>query len=192
MEKIAKVAFNEYCKHFLLLTKPGIIIGNLLTAIVGFNLASKGGFDGYLFISMIEGLAFVIASACVLNNIIDRELDKKMIRTQNRCLPKGVISPLVALIFASLLGILGVLILSVYTNGLTLIMALMGFIFYVLIYTFVKYKTSYGTLIGSIAGAIPPLVGYSAMTHRIDCGALILFFYACFLANAPLLCDWHF
>ncbi len=150
-------------------------MGNTLTAVGGFALAAKGAFDSWLFIAMLEGLAFIIASACVFNNVIDRELDKKMTRTQNRPLPKGVISPKIALVFAFLLGIVGVMILSLYTKLLTLIVALTGLVVYVLIYSFSKYKTSYGTLIGSIAGAVPPIVGYTAASQRIDLAAMILF-----------------
>ncbi|MDN3509608.1 MAG: heme o synthase [Candidatus Neptunochlamydia sp.] len=175
MEKIAKFNLTNHLKNFLVVIKPGIIIGNVLTAVGGFTLAAKGVFDSWLFIAMLEGLSFIIASACVFNNVIDRELDKKMTRTQNRPLPKGAISPKVALIFAFLLGIMGVLILGLYTNLLTLIIALTGLVIYVFIYSFSKYKTSYGTLIGSIAGAVPPVVGYTAVSQRVDLAAIILF-----------------
>lgn len=175
MEKIAKLTLTNHLKNFLVLTKPGIIMGNALTAVGGFALAVKGSFDSSLFIAMLEGLAFVIASACVFNNVIDRELDKKMTRTQQRPLPRGAMTPKVALIFATFLGIIGVFILSLYTNLLTLIAALLGLVVYVFIYSFSKYKTSYGTLIGSIAGAVPPVVGYTAVSHQVDLAAIILF-----------------
>lgn len=175
MEKIAKLTLTNHLKNFLAVTKPGIIMGNALTAVGGFALAAKGAFDSWLFIAMLEGLAFIIASACVFNNVIDRELDKKMTRTQNRPLPRGAISPKVALVFAFLLGIMGVLVLGLYTNLLTLTVALTGLVVYVFIYSFSKYKTSYGTLIGSIAGAVPPVVGYTAVSQRIDLAAIILF-----------------
>ena len=175
MEKIAKISLSDHLKNFLLLTKPGIIMGNTLTAAGGFALASKRGFNPWLFLVMLEGLAFIIASACIYNNVIDQELDKKMERTQNRPLPKGLVSPSSALIFATALGLMGALILILYTNLLCLMVALTGLVVYVFIYSFSKYKTSQGTLIGSIAGAIPPIVGYTAVSHRIDLAALILF-----------------
>ncbi|MEM8727249.1 MAG: heme o synthase [Chlamydiota bacterium] len=175
MEKIAKFNLIYHLKNFLAVTKPGIIMGNALTAIGGFALAATGDFDFRLWIAMLEGLAFIIASACVFNNIIDRELDKKMTRTRNRPLPRGVISPKVALIFALLLGAMGAFILGSYTDCLTLIVALTGLTVYVFIYSFSKYKTRYGTLIGSVAGAIPPIVGYTAVSERLDLGAMILF-----------------
>ena len=79
-------------KTYYLLTKPGIIIGNLITTVAGFALASKGHFDWVLFLTMFVGLGCVIASACVFNNYIDRDLDKKMARTKNRALASGTVS----------------------------------------------------------------------------------------------------
>lgn len=175
MEKIAKYPLLDSLKNFLLLTKPGIIAGNALTAVGGFTLASRGFFDVSLFIGMLEGLFLIIAAASVFNNIIDKELDKKMVRTKNRPLPREVISPKAALIFAFLLGIMGVMVLSLFTNPLTLTVSLIGLVVYVLVYSFLKYKTSYGTLIGSIAGATPPVIGYIAVSGRFDLGAIVLF-----------------
>ncbi|QVL58311.1 MAG: heme o synthase [Simkaniaceae bacterium] len=175
MEKIAKLSLSDHLKNYLVLTKPGIIMGNVLTATAGFTLASRGGFNPWLFLAMFEGLSFIIASACVFNNVIDRELDKKMERTQNRPLPKGLVSPRSALTFGIVLGLIGIFILAFYTNLLSLMVALTGLGIYVFIYSFSKYKTSQGTLIGSIAGAIPPIVGYTAVSNRIDLGAFVLF-----------------
>jgi len=150
-------------------------MGNALTAAAGFALASKGFFDFWLFLATLEGLALVIASACVFNNYIDRELDGKMERTKNRALVRGLISPQRAIIFAIVLGLLGTLILALFTNLLTVVVALFGVFVYVVLYSFSKYRTIYGTLIGSIAGAIPPVVGYSAASGHFDAAALILF-----------------
>jgi len=162
-------------KTYYLLMKPGIIFGNLITTAGGFALASKGHFDLWLFIVTLVGLSCVIASACVCNNYIDRESDKKMERTKHRALVKGLISGQNAVMFAISLGITGFLALSIYTNLLTVLIALTGFLFYVILYSFGKYLSSFGTVIGSIAGAVPPVVGYCAVTNRIDAGALLLF-----------------
>ena len=78
--------------NYYLMTKPGIIMGNLLTVAAGFLLASKGLVNGWLFLATLAGLAFIIASACVFNNYIDRQMDKKMERTKNRALASGLIS----------------------------------------------------------------------------------------------------
>lgn len=162
-------------KHYVMLMKPGIIMGNIVTAAGGFALASKGQVNLSLFFAMLCGLALVIGSACVFNNYIDRELDRKMVRTRNRPLAKGLVSVQSALIFGTIVGLLGTLTLALGTNLLTTAIALFGVFAYVALYTLSKYRTHYGTLIGSIAGAIPPVVGCCAVTGRLDLGALIWF-----------------
>jgi len=161
--------------NYYLMTKPGIILGNLITVAAGFLLASKGKIDVWLFVATLLGLAFIIASACVFNNYIDRQNDKKMKRTKNRALVTGLISGSNALVFATFLGVIGNLILFVYTNLLALIVADVGFFVYVVLYSLWKCRTIYGTALGSIAGAVPPVVGYCAVSNHFDLGALILF-----------------
>lgn len=161
--------------NYYLITKPGIIFGNLVTLAAGFLLASKGGFDILLFLTTLLGLGFIMASSCVLNNDINSESDKKMERTKDRPLAKGTISRESALAFAALLGLIGFVILYVFTNSLTVLVAGVGFFVYVFLYSFWKCHTIYGTAIGSIAGAIPPIVGYTAVSNKLDLGAVILF-----------------
>ncbi len=157
------------------LTKPGIIFGNTVTAASGFALASKGHFNPGLFLAMLIGLSLIIASGCVFNNYIDRGADEKMVRTKNRALVQKLISVKNALIFASILVICGTFVLILYTNRLSVAAALMGFFIYVILYSFGKYRTPHATVIGSIAGGMPPVVGYCAVSHSFDAGALILF-----------------
>ncbi|MBS4164550.1 Protoheme IX farnesyltransferase [Candidatus Protochlamydia amoebophila] len=161
--------------YYLLLTKPGIIFGNLVTVMAGFLLASKGQFQFGLFLSTILGLAFIMASGCVFNNYIDLEKDRLMKRTQNRPLVVGVIFEKQAIVFGLALAIVGAIILYFYTNLLTLVIAELGFIIYVFFYSIWKSRTVYGTAIGSLAGAVPPLVGYCAVSNQLDLGAFILF-----------------
>ncbi|KIC71412.1 heme o synthase [Candidatus Protochlamydia amoebophila] len=161
--------------YYLLLTKPGIIFGNLVTVMAGFLLASKGQFQFGLFLSTILGLAFIMASGCVFNNYIDLEKDRLMKRTQNRPLVIGVIFEKQAIVFGLALAIVGAIILYFYTNFLTLVIAELGFIIYVFFYSIWKSRTVYGTAIGSLAGAVPPLVGYCAVSNQLDLGAFILF-----------------
>ncbi len=175
MERTSTLPRHFSFKHYVMLMKPGIIMGNIITAAGGFALASKGHVNPTLFFAMLLGLALVIGSACVFNNYIDRELDQKMVRTRNRPLAKGVISTQNALVFGTVIGLLGTLILALGTNLLTTAIALFGVFVYVALYSFSKYRTHYGTLIGSIAGAVPPVIGYCAVTGRLDLGALIWF-----------------
>ncbi|MDE2589744.1 MAG: heme o synthase, partial [Patescibacteria group bacterium] len=162
-------------KTYYLLTKPGIIYGNTITTVAGFLLASQGKIYFGLFMATLFGVSFVIASACVINNYLDRKIDKKMARTQKRALVTHAISPSHALVFATILGILGFLDLVVFTNGITFMIGLIGYIDYIVLYGLSKRKSIYGTLVGSISGATPIAAGYTAVTNRFDIAALLLF-----------------
>lgn len=175
MEKTLDTPLKSIVKRYLILTKPGIIVGNLVTATGGFTLASKRQFNFSLFLWMVLGLLLVIASSCIFNNYIDRKLDAKMTRTKYRALALKAISNKKALALAVLLGLWGFYFLFTFVNALTGYVALFGVIAYVIFYSFSKYHTSYGTLIGSMAGAVPPIVGYSAVSDRLDLAALLLF-----------------
>ncbi|NHB97124.1 heme o synthase [Photorhabdus stackebrandtii] len=162
-------------KQYLQVTKPGIIFGNLISVIGGFLLASKGVIDYPLFISTLLGVSLVVASGCVFNNYIDRDIDRIMERTKNRVLVKGLIDPKISLIYASILGIAGMVLLYVAANALAMQLAIIGFVVYVGVYSlYMKRKSVYGTLIGSLSGAAPPVIGYCAVTGQFDTGALIL------------------
>lgn len=162
-------------KTYYMLTKPGIIMGNAVTTAAGFALASRGNFDFGLFLATLVGLSLIIASAGVFNSYIDRASDAKMDRTKNRPLVTGRISIDKALIFGTILGLIGAEILATFTNALTLAVALGGFFVYLVLYAFLKYRSFYGTIVGSIAGAVPPIVGYCAVSDTLDLGALLLF-----------------
>jgi protoheme IX farnesyltransferase len=162
-------------KTYYMLTKPGIILGNIITTAGGFALASKGNFDYLLFLVTMVGLGLVIASAGVFNNYIDRFADAKMERTKNRPFANGSISTSKGLFFGAILGSAGIFTLAFTTNLLTVIVAVTGFLVYLTLYAFMKYHSFYGTLVGSIAGGIPPVVGYCAVSNHFDAGALLIF-----------------
>lgn len=161
--------------NYYLITKPGIILGNLLTVAAGFILGLQGKFDTSLFFSTLIGLTLIMASACVFNNFIDRKIDKKMNRTKNRALVKGTIAAKNALSFATILLVLGTWVLFHFTNLLATCIAIIGFFVYVILYSMWKARTIHATAIGSIAGGVPPLVGYCAVTNHFDLGAWIFF-----------------
>lgn len=164
-------------KSYYRLTKPGIIYGNLVTTTAGFFLATSLIHHLYLklLLSVLAGIALVIASACVFNNYIDRNIDKKMERTKNRAIANGQISAYNALSFATMLGVFGFLILMVWTNTLTVYLGLTAYIFYILLYGWAKRKTVHSTVVGSVAGALPPVAGYAAVTNHLDSGAILVF-----------------
>lgn len=157
------------------LTKPGIIYGNLLTSIAGFLLASKWRVDVRLFLAANAGVALIIAAACVINNYIDRDIDRRMARTKRRALVTGEVSSRSALLFASVLAIIGFVLLIAYVNVLTTSIGFVAFVDYVVLYGIGKRKSIHGTLIGSISGAAPIVAGYTAVTDRLDGGAWLLF-----------------
>ena len=165
----------EAIKKFWLVTKPGIIFGNLITATGGFFLASKGRIEIALLLATTIGVSLVVASGCVFNNCIDRNMDRKMARTRNRVLARGLMSPKVAVFYASLLGLTGMALIWKATNMLCLTIVMSGFMIYVGVYSlYLKRNSVYATLIGSLAGATPPLIGYCAVSNRFDMGAVIL------------------
>ena len=162
-------------KQYLQVTKPGIIFGNLISVVGGFLLAAKGSIDYPLFLATLVGVSLVVASGCVFNNVIDRDIDKKMERTKNRVMVKGLISLKASLIYASALGIAGFILLYVAANPLAMWLSVMGFVVYVGVYSlYMKRHSVYGTLIGSLSGAAPPVIGYCAVSNQFDAGALIL------------------
>jgi protoheme IX farnesyltransferase len=167
-------------KVYYQLTKPGIIYGNAMTAIAGFFLASRGHVNFVLLLMMLIGLSLIIGSSCAFNNVWDAGIDAKMERTKNRAMVKGEISKSRAIIFATVIGLVGAAILGLHTNLLTLAVALIGMFFYLVLYTPLKRKTVYGTIIGAVAGATPPVVGYVAVTNNFDTAALLLFFILVF------------
>jgi protoheme IX farnesyltransferase len=147
----------------------------LICAFVGMLLAEQSvGSYSYLFVSLV-GIAFCAASAAAINQVIDRKSDASMTRTDQRPLPKGELSATHASLFAVLIGITGATILYVYVNTLTMLLTIASLIGYAFIYTvYLKRATPQNIVIGGLAGAAPPLLGWSAVTNTIDPYALLL------------------
>jgi heme o synthase len=165
----------EVIKIYYGLTKPGIIYGNLMYAAAGFLLAAGKHIDLGLFIATLAGTSLVIASACVYNNVLDRNIDSRMRRTSKRALVRNIISIRAALIFATVLGAAGFVMLAIFTNWLVVLIEAIAILVYVLAYGFAKRTTEHSTVIGSISGSAPPVAGYCAVTNHFDSGALLLF-----------------
>jgi heme o synthase len=157
------------------LIKPGIIYGNAMTLIAGFLLGSRHSTDVGLLLATLGGTSLVIACACVLNNYIDRDIDKKMRRTRKRALVTGAISVKNAMIYAACLGIVGFVLLILFTNILTVVLGAVALFFYVILYGIAKRHSIHGTLVGTVPGALPLVAGYTAATNRLDAVALLLF-----------------
>lgn len=163
-------------RDYYLLTKPGIIQGNALSLLAGNVLAiTLYGFNAWTTLAVFIGTSLVIGSACVFNNILDREMDKRMQRTRDRALVRGTITPSAAAIYGTVVGVAGLAILWLWVNPLVTILGVISLVWYVLIYGYAKRTTPWSTLIGSVCGAMPPVAGYAAVTGSIDLAAVILF-----------------
>lgn len=158
------------------LTKPGIVMGNLVSTVGGFFLAAHWAMNPVLLLAAVLGVALVVASGCVFNNVIDRDIDAKMRRTRNRVLVRGAVTPLAALGFGCFLGVAGIATLAVAVNPLSAWLGVAGLAVYVGLYTlYMKRHSTLGTLVGSLSGAMPPVIGYCAVTGHFDaCAALLL------------------
>ncbi len=169
------VNMHGMLRNYWSIIKPGIIFGNMISVLGGFFLASRGSVDVALLMSTVAGISLVIASACVLNNCLDKDLDRLMVRTRDRVLAKGLITPKTAVIYAFVLCVGGIVLLHATTNVLCLSLVLTGFAIYVVVYSlYLKRHSVYAPVIGSLAGAMPPLAGYCAVNNHFDMGAVIL------------------
>src|SRR5437899_3064711 len=161
---------------YISLAKPRIIPLLLITALSGMMMAERGWPSTGLVVLTLLGGALAAAGAGAMNCWIDRDLDREMLRTRRRPLPDGRIAPSHALIFGIGLGLAAFLVLAFGVNVLAATLAISGLLFYVFVYTlWLKRSTVQNIVIGGAAGAIPPVVGWAAVTHRVDLTAVYLF-----------------
>jgi len=160
---------------YLELTKPRISSLVLVTTLIGFFLGGRGIHSTELLFYTLFGALLTCAGASALNHYLERDSDRKMFRTQNRPIPKGIISPAKALIYGVVLVLFGVVVLYVKVNLLTAFLSLLTAFLYVLVYTPMKKLTWLNTTIGAIPGALPPMGGWAAATNEISLGSWVLF-----------------
>jgi len=161
---------------YVSLAKPRIIPLLLITALGGMMMAERGWPSTGLVILTLLGGALAAAGAGAINCWIDRDIDGEMLRTRRRPLPDGRIAPAHALLFGIVLGLIAFVVLAFWVNVLAATLAISGLLFYVLVYTlWLKRSTVQNIVIGGAAGAIPPVVGWAAVTHRVDLTAVYLF-----------------
>ena len=161
--------------NFLALTKPKIVLLLTLTALVGMMLTVEFYTNIFSSLASLLGFAFLAASSAALNQIFDRESDKNMDRTKKRPLATGDISLTQALTFTAILLFIGSSLLLYFSNLLTLLITTFGFIFYSLVYTiYLKWATPQNIVIGGLSGALPPLIGWTAVTNEVSLLPLIL------------------
>ena len=166
---------NSTIKNYYELCKPNVVLMMLITALVGSLLASKTLAPFSLIAFAMLGIGLCASSAAAINQIIDRKADANMNRTENRPIPQGEVSPVNASIFAFILGSFGAAILVIYVNTLTALLTLASLIGYAFVYTvYLKRATPQNIVIGGLAGAAPPLLGWTAITNSIDPNSLLL------------------
>lgn len=157
------------------LTKPGIIRGNAVHVLAGGLLASVMGVDWRALLGVLVGTSFVIASACVVNNYIDRDIDAKMKRTKRRPSVTGVVSPRSAGLFASVLAVIGIYVLFIFTNPIVVVIGAVAYLMYVVVYGIAKRRTVHSTLVGAIPGALPAMAGYVAIEGTLTLASVLVF-----------------
>ena len=163
-------------RAYITLTKPRIIMMLLVTALGGLFVASGGVPDLMTTLFVMVGGTLASAGANALNQSLDRDIDEAMRRTRTRPVVQGVISPRHAMIFGIALNIMGFLLLAGLVNLLSAVLTLGATLFYVLVYTMALKRTStQNIVIGGAAGAIPPMVGWTAVTGSIGLPAIYLF-----------------
>jgi heme o synthase len=166
----------QVIQSYLQLTKPRIILLLLITTAGSMWIAAEGQVDPVLLLITLLGGALAAASANTINCLYDRDIDYDMERTRHRPLPSGRIQPRDALIFAITLAIVSFTLLTVFANLLSACLAMSGIVAYVLVYThWLKRHSTQNIVIGGAAGAIPPLVGWAAVTGELSWTAWVYF-----------------
>ena len=162
-------------KSYYLLCKPNVVYMMLICALVGMLLAEDSVSSIPTILIALLGIALCSGSAAAINQVIDRKADAAMTRTDQRPLPQGELSAFHASCFALVIGILGAVILFLFINTLTMILTLASLVGYAFIYTvYLKRATPQNIVIGGLAGAAPPLLGWASISNTIDPHALLL------------------
>jgi len=162
-------------RDFLELTKPKVVALMMMTAVIGMLLAEPGLPSLSVLVFGNLGIALLAGAAAVINHVVDQKIDTVMARTKKRPVATGKISPVDALVFATSLALAGMLVLVWQVNSLTAWLTLASLVGYAGVYTlFLKRATPQNIVIGGIAGAMPPLLGWTSVTGQVDGHALLL------------------
>ena len=162
-------------RDYLELCKPNVVALMILTSVIGMLLSVPGMVPWRVLLFGNMGIALCAAAAAAVNHMVDRHIDLKMARTSNRPVAQGRISNQQALVFAGVLGATGMLVLNVFTNALAMWLTFGALIGYAFVYTrFLKRATPQNIVIGGLAGAVPPLLGWVAVTNEVHGHALLL------------------
>ncbi len=172
--RAAAVSPLAYAKDLILLAKPRLSGLVVLTSAGGLALA-PGRIGAARAILTIASTAAVVGAANALNNYLERDIDARMRRTRDRPLPAGRVDPFVALALGLMIPAFALPVLALVANPLTALLAFLALATYVAVYTPMKQRSTLALFVGAVPGAIPPLMGWTAVTGRLDAGGLALF-----------------
>ena len=173
---IAGQAPGSRASQFYQLTKPRVVSLIVFTAVIGMFLATPGMVPLQALVAGTLGIALTAGAAAAVNCLVEQKIDALMTRTSRRPLPRGQVTPLQTLVFAGIVGGAGLFILHQWVNALTMWLTLATFVGYAVIYTVVlKPMTPQNIVIGGASGAMPPVLGWTAVTGEIAADALLLF-----------------
>jgi protoheme IX farnesyltransferase len=162
-------------RDYLELTKPRVVLLMLITSLVGMFLATRAGVPWTVLVFGNLGIGLCAGAAAAVNHVVDRRIDSIMARTHKRPVTAGRVSPTAALLFAALLALLGQALLLTFTNALAAWLTLASLLGYAVLYTgFLKRATPQNIVIGGLAGAAPPLLGWVAVTGHLSAEPLLL------------------
>ncbi len=169
------VSPQAHWRDYLELCKPSVVALMMLTAVIGMFLATPGMVPWQVLVFGNLGIALCAASAAAVNHLVDRRIDAVMARTRARPMVRGAVDTRHAIAFAAVIGVAGMAILMVLVNPLTAWLTLASLVGYAFIYTFwLKRATPQNIVIGGLAGAAPPLLGWTAVTNEVHGYALLL------------------
>ncbi len=162
-------------RDYLELCKPNVVALMILTSVIGMLLATPNMVPLNILIFGNLGIALCAGAAAAVNHLVDRHVDTKMARTFNRPIAKGRISPINAMVFAAVAAFMGMAVLLLFVNAITAWLTLASLVGYAFVYTlFLKRATPQNIVIGGLAGAAPPLLGWTAVTGSVDAYGLLL------------------
>ena len=175
MQNNLSLTLQATWRDYLELCKPRVVLLMLLTVVVGMYLAAPGWIDLSLVGLTLIGVGFSASSAAAINHLVDRHIDAVMARTKKRPIARGRVSVAQAIVFALTMGGIGLLLLFVFVNALTAMLTFITLIGYAGVYTgYLKRATSQNIVIGGLAGAAPPLLGWTAVTNQLTPEPLLL------------------
>ncbi|HEY0338260.1 MAG TPA: heme o synthase, partial [Burkholderiales bacterium] len=173
---VAGQPFSARAHQFYQLTKPRVVSLIVFTAIIGMFLAVPGAVPLQPLFAGLIGIALVAGAAAAINCLVEQKIDAVMARTRRRPLPQGQLSSLETLLFAAATGGMGLAVLHQGTNALTMWLTLATFVGYAIVYTVIlKPMTPQNIVIGGASGAMPPVLGWTAVTGEVTADALTLF-----------------